>query len=264
MFSYTFAPVVLAVVMAGSLAAQEPPVRPEPSLYRLRNAAAADVARAVAQFAETRKLAVGVVAEPVSNSVLVSGEPAALKQLDALITKIDAAPLQFRIEVTFLEVKPGFAEHVGIAAAGKGKEEAVWILTEREQRMLTAVGLREAKASGDLVNVFSRPTMLVANNQTGYAQVGSTRQVNLTSDGKNSTALNVTSECFSARVTPRVTPQGTILTVSFGVANAGSMIEMGGMVGGIIPDGGSSVWRGPKTNDGTEYLFIVKVNMVGK
>ena len=76
----------------------ELPVAPMPReaatqaiLYKLRNAAAADVAHAIAAHVEAQKLPARITFDAASNNVYVSATPAVQQQLGEMITALDKA-----------------------------------------------------------------------------------------------------------------------------------------------------------------------------
>jgi type II secretory pathway component GspD/PulD (secretin) len=97
---------------------------------RLRNSQATDVANAVSTFLtnvqtlektygqETNSLGlvrdVIVVAEPISNSLLISATPAMFDQIISIISKIDTAPAQVVIQVLIAEVTMNGSEEFGM------------------------------------------------------------------------------------------------------------------------------------------------------
>ncbi|OWK34608.1 secretin N-terminal domain-containing protein [Fimbriiglobus ruber] len=158
----------------------------ESSVHKLRYAAAADAACALTAFAGTKKIPVKIVAEPMSNSVTITGEPAACKQLIDVLSLLDKQPPAVWVRLTFVEMPAGFADEIGLASGA----ESTWLLKPREARMLAAA-VRNDKDR----NFLSRPEMMVADNQTGIFQTGDNR-CNLT-----------------ARVTPRIAPNGEPVTL---------------------------------------------------
>ena len=211
------------------------PRRPFTALRTLRY----DVVDAVNKFAAESKIAVTIVAEPISNSVFIAGEPAPQKKVMELVTAIDKAPPIVRMQMMVLEVPAGFAEEIGL---GEGDN---WVLTPREVRMLSAAVRREKKDGR--IDILSQPQLAVADNQRGFVQVGS---------GTPS---------MIARITPRVTPDSKSvmlrLEVEFsksadtGVSNAQNITTTE-----MVPNGGALVLVSASSkisNGGTRTLFFV-------
>lgn len=99
-------------------------------VVKLRNAAAADVAQAVQTFFtqalavytgaaftsayQTLQRSVVVIAEPVSNTVLISATPEYYGEIRRIIEKIDSQPPQVVIQVTIAEVQLNNTEEAGV------------------------------------------------------------------------------------------------------------------------------------------------------
>jgi len=102
-----------------------------PMVYKLRNASAADVAQAVtsffnnqatlvnAQFTatttfQTLQRNVVVVAEPVTNQLLISASAQFGAEIQALIQKLDSPPPQVLVQVMIVEVQLNNREELGV------------------------------------------------------------------------------------------------------------------------------------------------------
>lgn len=101
-------------------------------VYKLRNAAAADVANSLTQFItqslnvysganfftayQQLQRQVVIVAEPVSNTILVSATPQYFAEIKRLIEKLDTQPPQVVIQVMIAEVQLNNAEEFGVEA----------------------------------------------------------------------------------------------------------------------------------------------------
>lgn len=165
-------------------------------VYKLRNVAAVDVAQAVTEFARSKKQNVLVVAEAASNSVCVASTADGQKQVADLIAALDKEPQQVLVQALVLEVADGFLETCGLTA---DPAKHTLVLTPREVQALNE-GLRVAKEKGG-VDVLSRPQLQVADNQTGFVQVGQQYPV-VTAGGK----MDFKQLGLTMRVTPRVAP----------------------------------------------------------
>ena len=73
------ATIVTAIALCGPALAE--PTKPEVAVHKLRNIAAADATNALKVFLEKKKLPVAVVAEPVSNSVMLAGDATSIQQV---------------------------------------------------------------------------------------------------------------------------------------------------------------------------------------
>lgn len=237
------AAIAIVVAVAASAPAQQ---KPETTIHKLRNVAAEDAAKALTAFADEKKLAVTVVAEPVSNSLVIAGDAAPHKLLVDALAKLDEAPPMVVAQVLVMEVRPGFAEDIGLSDGAQDK----WVLTEREVRMFGAA-VRRAKEKAD-VEILSRPQLQLTDNQTGNV---------MTAGGESQ---------VTARVTPRVMPDGKVLlrveaqvTTPAGVkGNNVQSVE----TTESVPDGGTVVVRGGKSKaaagEARELLLVLTVHRV--
>jgi type II secretory pathway component GspD/PulD (secretin) len=237
------AAIVTAIALCGPALAQ--PTKPEATVHKLRNIAAAGAATALTQFVEKKKLPVAVVAEPVSNSVMLAGDAASIRQVAELLASLDQQPLSVVAQITVLKVPGGFAEDTGLSDG----TEANWVLTPREVRMLTAA-IRSGKERLG-VGIISCPQVMVTDNKTGVVQIG----------GAEGDSLTV-------GITPRIGSDGSVLLRVETEAKRASKgkIEEPVQASGKVKDGGTLVMRGvrTKTADGgtRETLVIVTVNLV--
>ena len=238
------AAIVAVIALCGPALAQ--PTKPEAIVHKLRNIAAADAANALTAFIEKKKLPVAVVAEPVSNSVMLAGDAAPIRQVAELLASLDKQPPMVVARIQVLEAPAGFAEDTGL---GEGAE-ANWVLTPREVRMLTAA-IRSGKERLG-IDILSRPQLVVADNTTGVVQIGSTGADSLT-----------------ARLTPRIGSDGTVLLrVESEVkrTSRGKVETETVQATGKIADGGTLVMRGARTKTAgggmRETLVIATINLV--
>jgi type II secretory pathway component GspD/PulD (secretin) len=238
------AAIATVVALCGPALAQ--PAKPEIAVHKLRNIAAADAANTLTAFAEKKKLPVAVVAEPVSNSVMLAGDAAPIRQVAELLASLDKEPLRVVAQILVLEAPAGFAEDTGL---GEGAE-ANWVLTPREILTFKAAIQFGKERLG--VDVLSRPQLIGADNTTGVAQIGGTKFDSLT-----------------ARIAPRIGSDGTVLLrveTEVKRASNGNAGEETIQATGKIADGGTLVMRGArtKTADGgaRETLVIVTINLV--
>jgi len=180
------------------------PVR-HTEVRKMRNVAAVDAAAAVNQQLVKQASRMVVVPEPVSNTVLVSGEKALVQQVSRDLASMDVAPPQVHIQGLILEVPADWLADIGLKTeAGKPL-----VLTEREVAMFTAA-IRRQKEKGDL-DILSRPQMLVADNQTGFAQMGSNYPYVSRTDAAGKETIEYQPLGVSLRVIPRVNADGTLL-----------------------------------------------------
>ena len=100
-----------------------------PQVYKIRHAAAADIAQAITTFInnqatlvnaqysatfQTLQRNVVVVAEPVSNQVLVTAAPQIANDIAQLIARLDAQPAQVFVTVEIVEVQLSNREEFGV------------------------------------------------------------------------------------------------------------------------------------------------------
>ena len=250
MRSRTLAILALMAIANTGFAAEPVPIAPMPraqsnSVYRLRTVAAADVANAVNSHVKQA----AVTAEPVSNTVFISGTSEERERIVRLVTALDATPPQVVLQMSVLQVPSGLAKEIGLGS------DAVSSLTPREVQLIGAV-IRREKPKLELM----RPTFQVADNQTGHVQSRSSKQG------------------ISAKVTPRILPDGQVLLrvevqaseiVESPVKVAGGKLPAVNTetieTSGKVSDGGTLFVRGPavKSADGvtSELLFLIQANV---
>jgi len=259
-------------------------------VYKLRNAAAADVANSLTQFItqslnvysganfftayQQLQRQVVIVAEPVSNTVLVSATPQYFNEIKRLIEKLDYQPPQVVIQVMIAEVQLNNAEEFGVEAglqspvlfargslatpttvngvtnaaipgfnfnttAPLGNSNLANAATVGFQG-LSNLGVGRSSTTGqgfggfvfsaasdsfnlliralqaqNRVEILSRPQVQVADNQTGFVQVGANYpflgQSILTGVGTAQQSIQYEQIGVTMRVTPRVNPDGKVL-----------------------------------------------------
>lgn len=177
-------------------------------VYKLRNAAAADVADALTKFCCNQKRELSIVAEPVSNSLLVSASAEYLTIVASLIDKLDQEPPQVRVDVMVVRVPADFAAKAGLRTAGEADGMACE-LTAREKQMFTAL-LQQAKQDGR-AGVLACPRLMVLDNQTGQFHVGGYHAHTIpAADGKPERVERMPVG-VTAKMMPRISPDGRVL-----------------------------------------------------
>jgi hypothetical protein len=227
--------------------------------YKLRNVAAADAADALSAFLKGRNQTAVVVAEPVSNTVLVSAGLAVQKQLSDILAGLDKDPQQVMLQAMVVEVPREFLARAGLNV---GSEPGVvsWTLTPRELHMFTEL-FREAKGRGE-IDVLSRPQLQVCDGQTGSVQVG---QPVRPAGGANTPEVKMVHVGLALRVTPKVSPDGssvcldTETTLSKATGNAnGPFSERSVRVAAQFPLGQTLVFTcGPQERGGQKRETLV-------
>ncbi|MBA4067243.1 MAG: hypothetical protein C0501_26755 [Isosphaera sp.] len=267
--------VVLVTARVEAAAVAAPMPRPaadgavRTAVYRLRHQAAADAVRAVNAFALSINWDVGVVAEPVSNSVLVRAVGRDLEHVLGMLAELDVRRPEVVVEALIVEAPATFLDDTGLTADVKGN---VLTLTPRERKVFDAQ-LRKAKGR-DEVEILARPQIQVADNQTGFVQVGQDLPFLNQGDAKAAEPVQYRPVGVTLRVTPRVTPDGKVLmrvepTVSSVSPN---QIDLGnGVLAPVFnsqtmqatvlaADGETAVVRGlgfRKGGDSREYLILL-------
>lgn len=235
---------ILVVLVAGSLLAgvSSAQTKPDLSVVKLKNAAAADVAKALTAFADQKKLPVTVMAEPTTNAVLLAGNADAVKQVMTTLTKLDEPAPTVLVSTQLLSVPAEFVEQIGLAEPSDVQANA-WVLTAREVRMLTAA-TRNAKDQGT-IEVLARPSLMVQDNQTAFFEV------------TNPSAATV-------RVTPRLGPDAILVRSEIQVAAGGNLQSVETTT--KVSDGGTVVIRGPRSKTAEkgsrEVLVVLTANRV--
>lgn len=184
--------------------ADEPAEARASCVHKLRNVAAADAERALAAHFAGQNVA--CVAEPVSNTLLVSAEKEQLEKAGRLIAALDKAPPQVVVQAVVLDVDPEFVARAGLGAGADKLGCATHALTGRETQMLGEL-IRHAKADGKC-DVLSRPQMQLLDRQTGYARIGQDFPVQLAGGKVEHHPVG-----FSLRLTPAVAPDGKSVTL---------------------------------------------------
>jgi type II secretion system protein D len=213
-------------------------------VYRLRNAQAQEVATAVRTFLDQERQrvsqvlgqeAVGtaqrllereiaVVAEPISNTLLLSASPRYFDSIRNLIKELDMPQPQVLIQVLVAEVSLDSALDLGLEwtyngtpfAAGIELSEAKWIET----------GFSSAVTGGDYsflfraledkgrLEVLSRPQIVTADNKPAVINIGQTIPLitdsRVTERGDTINSFRYENVGVNLRVTPRISPDGFV------------------------------------------------------
>src|SRR5262249_28239794 len=155
-------------------------------------------------FLKDKQLSATIVAEPVSNTVLVSVEADLQKQLVEMLAALDTAPAQVHLNVLVLKLPRGFAEGCGLIA----EPGTACALSAREFQMFAAL-LRHAKERGEL-DVLSRPQLQVCDNQTACVQVGQVLPI-VAPAGTGAVTVEYVPTGHTLKTTPRLLPDGNLL-----------------------------------------------------
>jgi type II secretion system protein D len=213
-------------------------------LYRLKNAQAQDVATAIRNFLDQERQrvtqvlgaeAVGtaqrllereiaVVAEPQSNTLLLSASPRYFTEIAKLIEDLDQPQPQVLIQVLVAEVSLDSALDLGLEwtyngvpfAAGIEISEAKWIES----------GFSSAVTGGDYsflfrmledkgrLEVLSRPQIVTADNKPAVINIGQNIPLitdsRVTAQGDTINSFRYENVGVNFRVTPRIAPDGFV------------------------------------------------------
>ena len=229
-------------------------------LYRLRNAQAADIQKAVADFLKQEQgylttamgagfgtsqfildREVAIVAEPVTNTLLLSASPRYFDVIDEMIRQLDQPPPQVLIQVLLAEVSVNDTTDLGIdwnlrgtfggsdifagsnmGTQGLFKSTSAGISAGPLGFRVAATGgniqyfLRALEAQGH-VEILSRPQILASDNQKATINVGQ-RVPFITNSQVNDTGTIYNTIQYQPigiilNVTPRINPDGFVKLV---------------------------------------------------
>jgi type II secretory pathway component GspD/PulD (secretin) len=139
---------------------------PDRKAIRIKYAPAGDVAAAIEQLLQqesgphTGDGQAAVVADPTSNTLLVSALPARMEQIESLVTTLDRKPAMIRVDAALVQV-------TGKGAADRGQLD----LLSRTWKDGVDAALQELRRRGE-IRVLARPTLMVVDNQAAFVQVG--------------------------------------------------------------------------------------------
>jgi type II secretory pathway component GspD/PulD (secretin) len=233
---------LLATAVALGVATAAVAQQPETVKYRLKNVAAADAAQALTRFAEQKTLSIRIVAEPISNTLMLSAVSAQLKQAAAVLAALDVQPPRIHVQMMLVRVPAGIAGDIGLSNDKKR------VLTPREvSKLNTAIRVRKSEGH---VDVLSRPELMMIDNQPTTVQIGNAQSG------------------VEATITPRVSPDGAILLrveaqlkETSGQVTATQSVE----TTDTVRDGGTLVIRGMESKDvagDTEVLTVLTAKLV--
>ena len=173
----------LAVVEAILLRLDESdPRRRKTKVYRLRNSPALDVALAVNEFLRSERQVeqaapgvvspfeqmereVVVVAEPVSNSLIVSSTPRYIQEIEDLIKQLDQRPPMVMIQVLIAEVMLGDSEEFGVEL---GLQDSLLFDRSLLQNLLTTSTVTTTTTPGGAVTTVQEDVIQSADFTPGF------------------------------------------------------------------------------------------------
>jgi type II secretion system protein D len=213
-------------------------------VYRLRNAQAQEVATAIRTFLDQERTrvstvlgteAVGtaqrllereiaVVAEPISNTLLISASPRYFESITNLIHELDTPQPQVLIQVLVAEVSLDSALDLGLEWTYKGVPFAAGI--DISESKWIATGFSSAVTGGDYsflfraledkgrLEVLSRPQIVTADNKPAVINIGQTIPLitdsRVTERGDTINSFRYENVGVNLSVTPRIAPDGFV------------------------------------------------------
>jgi type II secretory pathway component GspD/PulD (secretin) len=232
---------LLAAAVALSVATAAVAEQPQIVQCKLNYVAAADAAQALARFAEQEHPSIRIVAEPISNTLILAAASAQLKQATTVLSTLDAEPPRVHVQMMLVRVPAGFAEDFGLGNDQKR------VLTRREVSKLKSA-IRRQKSEGHF-DVLSRPELMTADNQSAQVQIGNAQSG------------------VAATITPRISPDGAILLrVEAQVKETSEQVTTTQSVETTekVRDGGTLVVRGMHSKDAagdTEVLTVLTARL---
>lgn len=189
------------------------PAARERLVYRLANAPSIDVARtvnellksesAIAGLPVTRSGSTVVLAEAVSNSLIISGTSEAIHETVKLVEQLDTEPLMVCVQVVIglIESREGLSL---LAPNPEGPE----LSCSHEE----ACKLIEEFSKSDAVKILARPQVMTLDNQPAFIQIG--QRVPRAVMGNSKEGLVVATELENVGlivgVTPRISPDHVV------------------------------------------------------
>ncbi len=184
--------------------------KPEPRqrlVYRLANMPAIDVARTVNELLQSEQPSsqaggnMVVLADAVSNSLILSGRPDAVQETVKLVEQLDIKPLMVCVQAV-----------VGLVESREGLSLLVPNPDGPELSCshAEACELIEQFSKSDAVKILARPQILTLDNQPAFLQIG--HRVPRITTGKDGQVLATELENVGliVGVTPRVSPDHTV------------------------------------------------------
>jgi general secretion pathway protein D len=174
------------------------------ALYQGQYVPVADLAQAIKAFLEEPSNAQAaerpvVVAEPVTNSLMIRGRPQVVKRIHQMIVQLDRKPSAVFVEAVIVSVE----------SAERPARVAV-----RADGGTTADELIEALSKQGRLQVLARAQLMALDNQAACLQIGR-RRPNITGVRRSSDGVSRSVERenvgLSLGLTPRVTPEGTVV-----------------------------------------------------
>jgi type II secretory pathway component GspD/PulD (secretin) len=141
------------------------PVRqaPERKARRIKYMPAAEVAEAINELLRQepgQRDGAAIVADPVTNTLLISAAPAVMPQIESLVDAMDRKPASIQVVAAIVQV----AREGGDEGAQRPATHTVW-------KEGIASALKELQARGQ-VRVLASPAINAVNDQAAFVQIG--------------------------------------------------------------------------------------------
>lgn len=221
----------------------------ETIVYPLRNATAAEVARVVSEFVDTeqQKLIstlgadqigsaarllereITIVGDEKSNTVLISASPRYRERLMEMVERLDVDPPQVLIQVMLAEVTLDSTDDWGVDMELRASVDSANVVGGfgLASAFVSGMGvpslaiastdfdlLIRAMQSQGRLQVLSNPSVMAANNETAFIQVGETirlpTDVSTTDTGRTITSVEAEEIGVILNVTPSINPDGFV------------------------------------------------------
>lgn len=190
-----------------------------PLVIRLENVPAVDAARAVEEFLDSERAAsqtgaevvnlskAVIIAEPISNSLVLSGTPEVVDSLTELIAKLDTAPDTVMVELHVAELLSPSRDS-GTDDAASDDSAAPKAPSMQEDG---AAWLAWAIEHGRL-NTLSRPQIMTRDNQPAYIMIGSEVPLQPESAGPDKgKQIERAFAGLNIELIPRISPDGRVV-----------------------------------------------------
>jgi type II secretion system protein D len=173
---------------------------------------------------------VAIVAEPISNTLLLSASPRYFERFKALIEELDQPMSQVLIQVILAEVTLDKTSELGVEWAVQGTKNGTKIQTGTDFGVANQLkqfgGFSSAITGGDVsflmralesdgrLEVLSRPQILTADNQKATIDIGDrvplVTDSRVTAQGDTINSFKYENVGVSLTVTPRISPDGFV------------------------------------------------------
>jgi len=212
----------LAPVYAATAPQKAKGVQRKREVIRLANSPAGDVAQTINEMLRSERAAgpgsageVVIVPDAVSNCLVISAAPQAIKEIIELVEELDAPPPLVLIRVLMAEIVSegessvllddlsAFVED-GPDAGEKGAKPILLGSHEAALAMVKELAGRED------VEILARSQITALDNQSAYVQIGERVQVVATTRGDKSVGIEFQNVGLILGVTPRINPDRTV------------------------------------------------------